>query len=85
MENSMYYNTKSINFIKVLNKILIAFLVITVGLPTGGDGRDRVIGSVKGDIDPTELHPIAVVDGVKGESLGHPTILVIVDETKQLL
>ncbi len=32
MENSMYYNTKSINFIKVLNKILISFLIITVVL-----------------------------------------------------
>ncbi|HLA56590.1 MAG TPA: HlyD family efflux transporter periplasmic adaptor subunit [Flavobacterium sp.] len=28
MENSIYYNTKSINFIKILNKILIAFVLI---------------------------------------------------------
>ena len=30
MENSTYYNTKSINFIKVLNRILVAFLIIVV-------------------------------------------------------
>jgi len=30
MENSNFYNTKSINFIKILNKILIAFLVISI-------------------------------------------------------
>jgi multidrug resistance efflux pump len=32
MENSTHYNTKSINFIKILNKILIAFLIIVVVL-----------------------------------------------------
>jgi len=32
MENSTYYNTKSINFIKILHKILVAFLVIVVAL-----------------------------------------------------
>jgi multidrug resistance efflux pump len=32
MENSTYYNTKSIDFIKILNKILVAFLIITVFL-----------------------------------------------------
>lgn len=30
MENSNFYNTKSINFIKILNKILVAFLVISI-------------------------------------------------------
>ena len=30
MENSNFYNTKSINFIKILNKILIAFLIISI-------------------------------------------------------
>lgn len=30
MENSNYYNTKSINFIKILNKILVAFLIISI-------------------------------------------------------
>ena len=30
MENSIQYNTKSIRFIKILNRILVAFLVITV-------------------------------------------------------
>lgn len=29
MENSTYYNTKSINFIKIVNKILVAFLIVT--------------------------------------------------------
>ncbi len=28
MENSTYYNTKSINFIKILHRILVAFLII---------------------------------------------------------
>ena len=32
MENSTYYNTKSINFIKILHKILVAFLIIVVVL-----------------------------------------------------
>lgn len=32
MENSTFYNTKSINFIKILNKILIAFLIVVVVL-----------------------------------------------------
>ena len=32
MENSTYYNTRSINFIKVLHRILVAFLVIVVVL-----------------------------------------------------
>jgi len=32
MENSNYYNTKSINFIKILNKILVTFLVISIVL-----------------------------------------------------
>ncbi|HEX9979888.1 MAG TPA: HlyD family efflux transporter periplasmic adaptor subunit [Flavobacterium sp.] len=32
MENSVYYNTKAINFIKILNRILVAFLVIVVVL-----------------------------------------------------
>lgn len=32
MENSTYYNTKSIDFIKILNKILVAFLIVTVFL-----------------------------------------------------
>lgn len=32
MENSTFYNTKSINFIKILHKILVAFLVIVVVL-----------------------------------------------------
>ena len=30
MENSLYYNTKSIRFIKILNRILVVFLVITI-------------------------------------------------------
>lgn len=30
MENSFYYNTKSIRFIKILNRVLIAFLIIIV-------------------------------------------------------
>jgi multidrug efflux pump subunit AcrA (membrane-fusion protein) len=30
MENSNFYNTKSINFIKILNKILVAFLIISI-------------------------------------------------------
>jgi multidrug resistance efflux pump len=30
MENSLYYNTKSIRFIKILNRILVAFLLITI-------------------------------------------------------
>ena len=30
MENSLYYNTKSIRFIKILNRILVAFLIITI-------------------------------------------------------
>lgn len=30
MENSTYYNTKSINFIKLLNRILVAFLLLVV-------------------------------------------------------
>ena len=30
MENSFYYNTKSIRFIKILNLVLIAFLIIIV-------------------------------------------------------
>lgn len=30
MENYTYYNTKSISFIKILNKILISFLIITI-------------------------------------------------------
>lgn len=32
MENSFYYNTKSIRFIKILNRVLIAFLIIIVFL-----------------------------------------------------
>ncbi|MBK8601382.1 MAG: hypothetical protein IPN80_13300 [Flavobacterium sp.] len=32
MENSTFYNTKSINFIKILNKILVAFLIVVVVL-----------------------------------------------------
>ena len=32
MENSTYYNTRSINFIKVLHRILVAFLIIVVVL-----------------------------------------------------
>ncbi len=32
MENSTYYNTKSINFIKILHKILVAFLIVVVVL-----------------------------------------------------
>lgn len=32
MENSTFYNTKSINFIKILNKILVGFLIIVVVL-----------------------------------------------------
>lgn len=32
MENSTYYNTRSINFIRILHKILVAFLIITVVL-----------------------------------------------------
>ena len=32
MENSTYYNTKSIDFIKILNKILVAFLLVTIFL-----------------------------------------------------
>lgn len=32
MENSTYYNTRSINFIKILNKILVAFLIVVVVL-----------------------------------------------------
>lgn len=32
MENSTFYNTRSINFIKILNKILIAFLVVVLVL-----------------------------------------------------
>jgi multidrug resistance efflux pump len=32
MENSTYYNTKSINFIKTLHRILVAFLIIVVVL-----------------------------------------------------
>ena len=32
MENSIYYNTKSINFIKILNRILVAFLLIVLVL-----------------------------------------------------
>lgn len=32
MENSTYYNTKSINFIKFLNRILVAFLLLVVVL-----------------------------------------------------
>lgn len=30
MDNSTYYNTKSINFIKILNRILVVFLIIVV-------------------------------------------------------
>ena len=30
MENSLYYNTKSIRFIKILNRFLVAFLIITI-------------------------------------------------------
>lgn len=30
MGNSQYYNTKSINFIKILNRILVSFLIIVV-------------------------------------------------------
>ena len=30
MENSFYYNTKSIRFIEILNRVLIAFLIIIV-------------------------------------------------------
>src|SRR5687767_11889622 len=50
-----------------------------VGLPAGGHGRYRVIGSPKGNLDPTQHHSITVIDGMKGEGLGHPTILVIVN------
>lgn len=32
MESSTYYNTRSINFIKILNKILIAFLIVVLVL-----------------------------------------------------
>ena len=32
MENSTFYNTKSINFIKILHKILVTFLIIVVVL-----------------------------------------------------
>ncbi len=32
MENSIYYNTKAINFIKILNRILIAFLLVVAVL-----------------------------------------------------
>jgi len=32
MENSTYYNTKSINFIKILHRILVGFLIIVVVL-----------------------------------------------------
>ena len=32
MDNSTYYNTKSINFIKILNRILVGFLIIVIVL-----------------------------------------------------
>ena len=32
MESSLYYNTKAINFIKILNRILVAFLLIVAVL-----------------------------------------------------
>ncbi len=32
MENSTFYNTRSINFIKILNKILVAFLIVVLVL-----------------------------------------------------
>ena len=90
MENSIYYNTKSINFIKILNRILVAFLLIVLVLVFALNINDTVNfsgGEIYSDTPQIKLNApnevrVASVLVKEGQSVEKGDTLFVLDNKR---